>query len=255
MKGYSRSEVTVIDTSCGVWKTDKLVFRRKNVWKVREKKVKGRSSGRHKRKVVDEEHVGDDIDKKKAKVSVSALDVEAGGDACIALNSIHEGQRLQNDTLDNLKDGGEEFGKFLPDNKTKDIRKGQVRLKLQSDLTILCCCLGLSLSAKIQLNYERVEEVRSRAGVRDGCAGDHAYGAQKPQPTVNKSSIHLNAEKKPFFIRKMAALFAHPFPASSSSSSDSLFSFSLAPPPPATAHFSPLSLPTFRAHQCCRRSR
>ncbi|KAM1712053.1 hypothetical protein ACFXTN_002221 [Malus domestica] len=141
MKGYSRSEVTVIDTSCGVWKTDKLVFRRKSVWKVREKKVKGRSSGRHKRKVVDEEHVGDDIDKKKAKVSVSALDVEAGGDECIALNSIHEGQKPQNDMLDNLNDRGEEFGKYLPDNKTKDRRKGQVHLKLQSDLTILCCCL------------------------------------------------------------------------------------------------------------------
>ncbi|XP_070683157.1 uncharacterized protein [Malus domestica] len=156
MKGYSRSEVTVIDTSCGVWKTDKLVFRRKNVWKVREKKVKGRSSGRHKRKVVDEEHVGDDIDKKKAKVSVSALDVEAGGDECIALNSIHEGQKPQNDMLDNLNDRGEEFGKYLPDNKTKDRRKGQVHLKLQSDLTILCCCLYAPTYLFFSLNVMQV---------------------------------------------------------------------------------------------------
>jgi len=33
--GYSRSEVTVIDTSFGVWKSEKVVYRRKNVWKVR----------------------------------------------------------------------------------------------------------------------------------------------------------------------------------------------------------------------------
>ncbi|XP_075650777.1 uncharacterized protein LOC142621342 isoform X2 [Castanea sativa] len=34
--GYSRSEVTVIDTSfVGAWKSEKVVYRRKNVWKVR----------------------------------------------------------------------------------------------------------------------------------------------------------------------------------------------------------------------------
>ncbi|KAM7274180.1 hypothetical protein ACFE04_028844 [Oxalis oulophora] len=36
--GFSRSEVTVIDTSFDVWKFDKLLFRKKNVWKVRDKK-------------------------------------------------------------------------------------------------------------------------------------------------------------------------------------------------------------------------
>ncbi|VVB17322.1 unnamed protein product [Arabis nemorensis] len=36
--GFSRSEVTVIDTSFKIWKSDKLVFRRKNVWKVTDKK-------------------------------------------------------------------------------------------------------------------------------------------------------------------------------------------------------------------------
>ncbi|KAM7278760.1 hypothetical protein ACFE04_005894 [Oxalis oulophora] len=35
---FSRSEVTVIDTSFDVWKFDKLLFRKKNVWKVRDKK-------------------------------------------------------------------------------------------------------------------------------------------------------------------------------------------------------------------------
>ncbi|XP_039029112.1 uncharacterized protein LOC120163183 isoform X2 [Hibiscus syriacus] len=48
--GYSRSEVTVIDTSCELWKVDKLIFRRKNIWKVKDKKGKSRTIGRKKRK-------------------------------------------------------------------------------------------------------------------------------------------------------------------------------------------------------------
>ncbi|KAI4338043.1 hypothetical protein L6164_016397 [Bauhinia variegata] len=48
--GFSKSEVTVIDTSCPVWKVDKLVFRKNNVWKVREKKGKSKAFVRKKRK-------------------------------------------------------------------------------------------------------------------------------------------------------------------------------------------------------------
>lgn len=49
--GYSRSEVTVIDTSCPGWKFEKLLHRRKNVWKVRDWKGKGKSGlGRKKRR-------------------------------------------------------------------------------------------------------------------------------------------------------------------------------------------------------------
>ncbi|KAJ0238089.1 Fantom protein [Hirschfeldia incana] len=40
--GFSRSEVTVIDTSFKIWKSEKLVFRRRNVWKVRDKKGNSR---------------------------------------------------------------------------------------------------------------------------------------------------------------------------------------------------------------------
>ncbi|XP_024007117.1 uncharacterized protein LOC18012403 [Eutrema salsugineum] len=40
--GFSRSEVTVIDTSFKIWKSEKLVFRRRNVWKVRDKRGKSR---------------------------------------------------------------------------------------------------------------------------------------------------------------------------------------------------------------------
>jgi hypothetical protein len=69
LKGYSRSEVTVIDTSCLVWKFDKLVFRKKNVWKVRDKKGKSWVFGSKKRKGNDLESANGNGAKKKAKVS------------------------------------------------------------------------------------------------------------------------------------------------------------------------------------------
>ncbi|KAJ6976602.1 rho GTPase-activating protein gacZ-like isoform X1 [Populus alba x Populus x berolinensis] len=69
LKGYSRSEVTVIDTSCQVWKFDKLVFRKKNVWKVRDKKGKSWVFGSKKRKGNDLESANGNGAKKKAKVS------------------------------------------------------------------------------------------------------------------------------------------------------------------------------------------
>ncbi|CAL1375638.1 unnamed protein product [Linum trigynum] len=50
LKGYSRSEVTVIDTSYEVWKFDKLVFRKRNIWKVRDKKGKSWVSAAAKKK-------------------------------------------------------------------------------------------------------------------------------------------------------------------------------------------------------------
>ncbi|XVF51089.1 hypothetical protein PTKIN_Ptkin04bG0156400 [Pterospermum kingtungense] len=73
--GYSRSEVTVIDTSNDVWKVDKLIFRRKNIWKVKDKKGKSRTVGRKKRKAPpppsDDNNVG--VCNKKRKVSNSEL--------------------------------------------------------------------------------------------------------------------------------------------------------------------------------------
>ncbi|KAJ6760419.1 FANTOM PROTEIN, partial [Salix purpurea] len=79
LKGYSRSEVTVIDTSCQVWKFDKLVFRKKNVWKVRDKKGKSWVFGSKKRKVIDLESANGNGAKKKAKVS--NLEVGSSEDA------------------------------------------------------------------------------------------------------------------------------------------------------------------------------
>ncbi|PQQ04430.1 hypothetical protein Pyn_41105 [Prunus yedoensis var. nudiflora] len=137
-------EVTVIDTSCGVWKTEKVVFRRKNVWKVREKKAKVRKFGRRKRKMVDEEvDVEGGVMTLQKKAKVSALK-EADGDECIALKPT-EGQNSQNDTSnevcedtpDSLNERGEEFGREMPDAKSKDAKKGQVHLQVLSDFNIL----------------------------------------------------------------------------------------------------------------------
>lgn len=50
LMGFSRTEVTVIDTSCAPWKFEKLLFRKKNVWKVRDKKSKTMNLGKKKRK-------------------------------------------------------------------------------------------------------------------------------------------------------------------------------------------------------------
>ncbi|KAM5557800.1 hypothetical protein ABKV19_024908 [Rosa sericea] len=139
LKGYSKSEVTVIDTSCEVWKTEKVVFRRKSVWKVREKKSKVRSFGRNKRKVVSGEEDDDGIEEKKKEAKV--LDCE--GDQCISLNPIENSQNearkvVCKDTTDNLNDRGKEFSKDdMPENNRKDLEKGQVHLQVVSDFNIL----------------------------------------------------------------------------------------------------------------------
>ncbi|GAU43674.1 hypothetical protein TSUD_302370 [Trifolium subterraneum] len=54
LKGFTKSEVTVIDTSCSVWKVDKFVFRKNSVWKVRERKQKNKFFAKKKSKVTHE---------------------------------------------------------------------------------------------------------------------------------------------------------------------------------------------------------
>ncbi|PON83665.1 fantom protein [Trema orientale] len=130
LKGYSRSEVTVIDTSFGCWKSEKLVFRRKNVWKVREKKGKLRSFGRKKRKGGSDSTWGAVGLEKKAKVLASN---EANGDQSVKISS-DEGQNLKNDsmeevckaTAENLNTTREEIGPESPDNLGQDFRRRQV---------------------------------------------------------------------------------------------------------------------------------
>ncbi|KAL5737122.1 hypothetical protein ACOSQ2_031910 [Xanthoceras sorbifolium] len=80
--GFSRNEVTVIDTSCVEWKFEKLVYRKRNVWKVREKKGKSKIIGRKRRK-------GGGCDgsadvKKKMKVSNSEENGGGRGGECVS---------------------------------------------------------------------------------------------------------------------------------------------------------------------------
>lgn len=48
--GFSRTEVTVIDTSFATWKFEKMLFRKKNVWKVRDKNSKTVNLGKKKKR-------------------------------------------------------------------------------------------------------------------------------------------------------------------------------------------------------------
>lgn len=78
MVGFSKSEVTVIDTSCVVWKFDKLLFRRKNIWKVMDKKGRPHPFCRKKRKGSNFD--GDAGCNKKQKISSSKLSVSISND-------------------------------------------------------------------------------------------------------------------------------------------------------------------------------
>ncbi|KAK8656142.1 hypothetical protein V6N13_108701 [Hibiscus sabdariffa] len=115
--GYSRSEVTVIDTSCEVWKVDKLIFRRKNIWKVKDKKGKSRTIGRKKRKPPppsDDNNVG--VCNKKQKTSSSELRAlkETSGTQC-GLPANH-GRNSPDDKR-------EEVGNEAADDLTQVLRK------------------------------------------------------------------------------------------------------------------------------------
>lgn len=66
--GFSRTQVTVIDTSYPWWKCEKVVFRKKNVWRVRDRKSKLTNVGVKKRKAKKLEDENDGT-RKKSKQS------------------------------------------------------------------------------------------------------------------------------------------------------------------------------------------
>lgn len=70
LRAYSKTEVTVIDTSVPSWKFEKMLYRRKNVWKLGDKKGKGLMTGdKKKRKGIPYEN--GDSQKKKLKLCSS----------------------------------------------------------------------------------------------------------------------------------------------------------------------------------------
>ncbi|CAI9086983.1 OLC1v1020931C1 [Oldenlandia corymbosa var. corymbosa] len=99
LSGFSRTEVTVIDTSVASWKFEKMLFRKKNVWKVRDKKGSKTANltKKKKRKMNDNHAVGDDDENassgggsvKKAKV----VDVQCG--VAASQEGHHQSNKLQ----------------------------------------------------------------------------------------------------------------------------------------------------------------
>ncbi|CAI0453263.1 unnamed protein product [Linum tenue] len=109
LKGYSRSEVTVIDTSYEVWKFDKLVFRKRNIWKVRDKKGKSWLSAAAKKKRkkgsggLDSEFDHGSVSggaKKKAKVLNFHSTVVAIGGNCVWPSD--DGQKSQDEEMEDV---------------------------------------------------------------------------------------------------------------------------------------------------------
>ncbi|KAI8565142.1 hypothetical protein RHMOL_Rhmol03G0237700 [Rhododendron molle] len=79
LSGFSRTEVTVIDSSCASWKNEKLLFRRKNMWRVREKKSRSVRVGAKKRKgrPLEEESGGGEKKQKRCDLSKDGADGES----------------------------------------------------------------------------------------------------------------------------------------------------------------------------------
>ncbi|CAK9158242.1 unnamed protein product [Ilex paraguariensis] len=110
---FSKTEVTVIDTSCPSWKFEKLLFRNRNVWKVRDKKSKAINLGKKKRKA----NVLDDCaEEKKAKVSVgqcsSSMEGNYGEEGPMPPNEVHH-------QSDEVEEGCKETVAILPQVPTK----------------------------------------------------------------------------------------------------------------------------------------
>ncbi|GAV73255.1 hypothetical protein CFOL_v3_16741 [Cephalotus follicularis] len=115
--GYSRSEVTVIDTSSSVWKLDKLVIRRKNVWKVRDKRGKSSNTAvRNKRKqAAADAHI---VVFKKAKVSREEDDRQ---DFALPSTSSHN---YQDDKKEDCKEKSDDLNQ-VPDKRSRLARKSR----------------------------------------------------------------------------------------------------------------------------------
>ncbi|XP_077248400.1 fantom protein isoform X2 [Tasmannia lanceolata] len=79
LSAFSRAEVTIIDTSSPMWKSEKLIFRKGNVWKIRDKKWNSGnvSSCRKKRKLGQSDRLGGE----KVKLQSSCLPMNAFNEA------------------------------------------------------------------------------------------------------------------------------------------------------------------------------
>ncbi|KAJ8760792.1 hypothetical protein K2173_021830 [Erythroxylum novogranatense] len=138
LKGYSRSEVTVIDTSCEVWKFDKLVFRKKNVWKVRDKRVRSLVGSNKKRKKLEmspRDGNGTFVPKKRAKLlnqEMGCSNVVAAGDLAPSSNCLKPLlEKLEQVCKETPNDIGQ-FSKMRSPRKLKKSSSSVVLIKVAS---------------------------------------------------------------------------------------------------------------------------
>ncbi|XP_073127548.1 uncharacterized protein [Henckelia pumila] len=129
LPGFSRTEVTVIDTSYEQWKFEKLLLRKKNVWKVRDiSKRKSEISGCKKRRKVS----GCDEDDRQAKKKHKVQDEDGYGGGCEPpLNRVYN----RSDKLEDHERAPEELGKVLK-MKQADL-PSQVLVKENSSVVLI----------------------------------------------------------------------------------------------------------------------
>ncbi|XP_022736369.1 uncharacterized protein LOC111289519 isoform X2 [Durio zibethinus] len=154
--GYSRSEVTVIDTSCEVWKVDKLIFRRQKIWKVKDKKGKSCTVGRKKSKppppLSDDNNVG--FCNKKRKISSSEL-------LSLKATSGKECGSAKNHGEDALGDKAEEVCNEIPDDLTQVLRKRLPRKSGKgSESVILIKAIPTGKKNGAKLSKNRLKETQ-----------------------------------------------------------------------------------------------
>lgn len=115
---------------------------------------------------------------------------------CLLPCFIVQGQNSQNDTSnevcedtpDSLKERGEEFGKDMPDAKSKDAKKGQVHLQVLSDfniLLLLVCNNDLFCSYRMSCRFPLNRSPRKMK------KGDSSVILIKGIPTDNKNGGKL----------------------------------------------------------------
>lgn len=124
LAGFSRTEVTVIDTSFTSWKFDKMLFRKKNIWKVRDKKGQFMSSGKKKKRKassVDSENVRDGLHRvKKPKTLNGQRGLSKKGSDGAFKEEYHQNDKSQT------------AGKKISDSFSKALKKKQSTLSLEN---------------------------------------------------------------------------------------------------------------------------
>ncbi|KAK4431260.1 hypothetical protein Salat_0888100 [Sesamum alatum] len=119
LSGFSRTEVTVIDTSYEQWKFEKLLYRKKNVWKVRDKKGKSESVGNKRKRQVDKAAREENSGGKKQKIDVDEKKGR-GEESELQLNEVYH------------QSNKPEAHEKVPDKLGKILKKKQAELNLEN---------------------------------------------------------------------------------------------------------------------------